>query len=171
GEFSRLHNSLKEGLMALGHDVILVGSGDQFKKYPVDHSIDSFVFNKGIPLFFRKVILKLLSKDIADFEIMYRFKKLLPQLKGYDVVQLINEDALVIHPKLQIPLLQKLIDQNKSVFLLCCGDDYITVNFANNGQYRYSFLTPYLTGKTSSKSFIYSLKYLNEPYKKLHEFL
>lgn len=171
GEFSRLHNSLKEGLLALGHEVTLVGNGDLFKKYPVDHSIDSFVFNQGIPLFLRKVILKLLSKDIADIEIVYRFKKLLPQLKGYDVVQLINEDALVIQPNLQIPLLKKLFVQNKSLFLLCCGDDYITVNFAKNRGDRYSFLTPYLSGKVSAKSFAYSLKYLTQPYKKLHDFL
>ena len=39
GEYSRLHNTLKEGLIALGHQVILVGSGDGFKNYPVDYSI------------------------------------------------------------------------------------------------------------------------------------
>ena len=41
GEYSRLHNSLKEGLLHLGHDVTLVGDGDDFKNYPVDYSIDS----------------------------------------------------------------------------------------------------------------------------------
>ena len=32
GEFSRLHNSLKEGLLALGHEVVLVNNGDGFKR-------------------------------------------------------------------------------------------------------------------------------------------
>jgi hypothetical protein len=36
GEYSRLHNSLKEGLAALGHTATIVGTGDDFKKYPVD---------------------------------------------------------------------------------------------------------------------------------------
>jgi hypothetical protein len=36
GEYSRLHNSLKEGLLKLGHEVILLGSNDGFKDYPVD---------------------------------------------------------------------------------------------------------------------------------------
>ena len=36
GEYSRLHNSLKEGLVALGHEVTIIGNGDSFKKYPVD---------------------------------------------------------------------------------------------------------------------------------------
>ena len=46
GEYSRLHNSLKEGLLALGHEVVLVGNGDHFKNYPVDISIDSSFLNK-----------------------------------------------------------------------------------------------------------------------------
>lgn len=171
GEFSRLHNSLKEGLIALGHEVLLVGSGDQFKKYPVDLNIDSSVLNDGFPLFIRKIILKLFKRDLADLEIVFRFKKILPKLKGYDIVQLINEDALGIHPKLQIGLLEKLKDQNGKLFLLCCGDDYITVTYANEKKYHYSLLTPYFTGKTTANLFAYSLKYLTKPYKKLHDFL
>ena len=36
GEYSNLHNSLKQGLIKLGHEVVLIGSGDGFKKYNVD---------------------------------------------------------------------------------------------------------------------------------------
>ena len=36
GEYSRLHNSLKEGLQALGHEVTLVSTGDEFKNFPSD---------------------------------------------------------------------------------------------------------------------------------------
>ena len=32
GEYSRFHNSLKKGLLQLGHDVILIGDND-FKNY------------------------------------------------------------------------------------------------------------------------------------------
>ena len=45
GEYSRLHNSLKEGLVALGHEVTIVGCGDKFKKFPVDYSIYAAVCN------------------------------------------------------------------------------------------------------------------------------
>ncbi|MEZ4802155.1 MAG: glycosyltransferase [Gelidibacter sp.] len=169
GEFSRLHNSLKEGLVDLGHEVLLVGSGDQFKKYPVDLNIGIQFFNASIPLWVRKVILKLTNKDIADLEIAYRFRKILSKLKGYDVVQLINEDALGIHPKLQIGLLTKLKNQNKDLFLLCCGDDYLTINYFLGNSDKYSILTPYLQDKTLKKQFKYSLKYITKPYKKLHD--
>ena len=46
GEYSRLHNSLKEGLVALGHEVIIVGCGDKFKKFPVDYSIYAQICNE-----------------------------------------------------------------------------------------------------------------------------
>ena len=36
GEYSRLHNSLKEGLQKLGHEVTILGFKDGFKDYPVD---------------------------------------------------------------------------------------------------------------------------------------
>ena len=45
GEYSRLHNSLKEGLVALGHDVKIVGTGDKFKMFPVDYSIAAKICN------------------------------------------------------------------------------------------------------------------------------
>ena len=81
GEYSRLHNSLKKGLKELGNEVTLIGTGDLFKNYPVDISIKPTVFSyKPIPLFIRKVFLRLIKKDLAEWEIGYRFKKLLPKL-------------------------------------------------------------------------------------------
>ncbi len=169
GEFSRLHNSLKEGLKALGHEVLLIGDGDQFKKYPVDIDLTLQFFNRGIPLFIRKVILKLTKGDIADYEIVRRFKKHLPTLKGFDVVQLINEDAFGIRPSLQIELLKTLEEQNDSLFLLCCGDDYTTINYYLNQNEGYSVMTPYINDKSLKNQFGYSLKYVTEPYKRLHD--
>ena len=40
GEYSRLHNSLKEGLQKLGHEVFIVGDKDGFKNYPIDYLIE-----------------------------------------------------------------------------------------------------------------------------------
>ena len=171
GEYSRLHNSLKEGLQQLGHEVVLIGSGDQFKKFPVDLDINARIFSKGFPLFVRKVFLKLFNTDIADWEVAHRFKKFLPHLKDFDVVQLINEDALFIKPSLQMQLLKKLFAQNNKIYLLCCGDDHLTISYYLEHNERYSMLTPYLANKDLEKQFQYSLKYITAPYKKLHEFV
>ena len=78
GEYSRLHNSLKKGLKELGNDVTLIGTGDLFKNYPVDISIKPTIFSyKKIPLLLRKIFLRLTKRDLAEWEIGYKFKKIL----------------------------------------------------------------------------------------------
>ena len=64
GEFSLLHNYLKEGLINKGHEVTLFSNGDGWKKMPSDYKL----YNTG-----RKGI-----KRIYDFylEPLYRFKKI-----------------------------------------------------------------------------------------------
>jgi len=171
GEYSRLHNSLKEGLIANSHNVTLVGNGDLFKQYPADIDLKPKISDHLLLRFIRKVVHYFTKFDLSDFEVVYRFKKALPNLKEFDVVQLINEDALNIHPRLQIKLLKKLFNQNKSVFLLCCGDDYISINHYLKDEQKYSILTPYLKDISLKNHYRYALKYTSKPYKKLHDFL
>ena len=65
GEYSRLHNSLKEGLAALGHEVIIVGCGDKFKKFSVDYSIYARICNDNkIANFLFKGIRKVINLDL-----------------------------------------------------------------------------------------------------------
>lgn len=171
GEYSRLHNSLKQGLEVLGHEVTLVGTGDMFKKFPVDESIRAQWFSdKSFPLLFRKMYLRLFKKDPAQWEIGYRFKKLLPKLKGYDVVQLINSHSIGTYPEWEIQLLNKLFEQNGNVFLMGCGDDYPVVKSYLEGSMRYHMLTPYLEKKSKINP-DFALKYLTEPYKNLFHFV
>lgn len=171
GEYSRLHNSLKKGLKELGNEVTLIGTGDLFKNYPVDISIKPTVFSyKPIPLFIRKVFLRLIKKDFAEWEIGYRFKKLLPKLKGYDVVQLINSHSIGTHPNNEINLLQTLFNQNKNIFLMACGDDYPVIKYYLDGHQDYHILTPYMENDTLSNA-AFSLKYVNDSYKNLFDYV
>ncbi len=171
GEYSRLHNSLKEGLIALGHDVVLIGNGDLFKQYPADFDIDATFFKKPIFSVLRKLYFKIFGYDFADHEVARKFKKTLPKLKDFDVIQLINVDALCIAPKMQISLLSDLFKQNKKVFLLCCGDDLVSISHYLKNEEKYSILTPYLENKKLKNRFAYSFKYLTKPYVNLHEFI
>ena len=66
-----MHNSLKEGLVSLGHEVIIVGCGDKFKHFPVDYSIYAKICNNtklGNVLFkgIRKItsVLLLVNQDL-----------------------------------------------------------------------------------------------------------
>lgn len=172
GEFSRLHNSLKEGLVALGHEVTLVGSGDDFKNFPVDLSIaPKTVTNSGALRFLSKITNKLFGYTLESLEKGRRFEKLLPQLKGYDVVQLINSDAIETLPGLEIGLYKKLFAQNGKIFLLICGDETPVVDELLKNKQRYSVMTPYFEDKSVEAHYRYTLKYTSEKYRQLYRYV
>ena len=171
GEYSRLHSSLKEGLVKLGHEVTIVSSGDGMKHFKTDINFNSKIKNLFVLNKLNNLFIRFFNTDFIKTENAYRFKKFLPQFKDFDIVQLINEDALFIEPKPQIKILQQLISLNKKIFILCCGDDFTSVNYYLNENVKYSILTPYLEDKTLKDRFVFSLKYTTVPYKKLHAFL
>lgn len=172
GEFSRLHNSLKEGLTALGHEVHIVGTGDDFKKYPVDFSITSKVIpSNGLFRFCNKVSKKIFKLDWEAIERGFRFRKLLPRLKNYDVVQLINSNAIETYPQLSEKLYKKLFAQNKKKFLLVCGDETPIVDVLLKNNLKYSVLTPYFNDPSTKKYYNYTLNYAGKQQRKLFDFL
>ena len=172
GEYSRLHNSLKEGLVALGHDVTLVGTGDSFKNFPVDLSFEPLLTKKNwLFTFLKKAVFKLTNLNLEETEKGIRFYFLLPKLKGYDVVQLINSNALETHPKWSLLLLKKLFEQNKKSTLLVCGDETPIIDAYLSEKLNYSILTPLLEKQVDYEYFSYSLKYSKPKYRKLYEFV
>ena len=73
GEYSNVHWTLAEGLRALGHEAHVLSNGDFWKNYPRDidltrHSYDTW----------------------GALGYITRLLQLLPRLRGYDVVQLVN---------------------------------------------------------------------------------
>lgn len=172
GEYSRLHNSLKEGLAALGHEVKIVGTGDAFKGFPVDFSIaPKIVSDHFLWKIFNKIWFRFFRTDLSDYEKGWRFKKLLPELKDFDVVQLINSNAIEAPPYVQIRLYEKLFSQNKNVFLLICGEDTPIVEELLKDNLKYSILTPLFKNPKLRKTYFYTLKYTSKPYKKLYDFV
>ena len=65
GEYSRLHNSLKEGLVLLGHEVVLVGDGDYFKNYPVDIKLKRR-FQKGLGRRLKNLLFLISGFDLSS---------------------------------------------------------------------------------------------------------
>jgi glycosyltransferase involved in cell wall biosynthesis len=171
GEYSRLHNSLKEGLIALGHQVTLVSSGDGLKQFESDYLLTSKIKNNRFLSLLNSGLIRLFGVNLIQNEYYQQFKKLLPQFKNFDVVQLINEDALGVTPKQSIKLYSQLFKQNKSIYLLACGEDYVTINYFLNPANGYSVLTPYLNNTALKNTFNFSLKYTTKAYKNLHEFI
>ncbi|WP_417558154.1 glycosyltransferase [Mesoflavibacter zeaxanthinifaciens] len=171
GEFSRLHNSLKEGLEKSGHNVTLIGSGDGFKGFNVDIDVSSKIKKSKILSLINSMFIRFFNLDFIKLENAFYYNQKINQLKGFDVIQLINEDALFTYPKFQIKFLDKLFSQNIDAFLLCCGNDYISVKYALDGKLKHSSMTSYLEDQSQKKRFIYALKYITPTYKKLHHFI
>lgn len=106
GEFSGLHKNLKQGLLELGHEVTIASSGDGWKN--IDRDIDLSYRNKILPTRITKR--------------MYLFFDL-NKLCDFDIVQIMNPFILY---KSYFPnkyYLNKIIKNNKKVFMLAAGDD------------------------------------------------
>jgi glycosyltransferase involved in cell wall biosynthesis len=171
GEFSRLHNSLKEGLIASGHHVVLIANGDGFKNYPADLSTRARFSNSLLGSLIKKTIFKIFNFDIMKLEHGLRFYFHLHQLKNYDVVQFINESPIQTLPRFERFLLKKIINNNSKFFLLCCGPDYNVTKYLLDRNERYSIMNPYFENEKSKKEFQFILEYTSKEHKKTHDLL
>ena len=169
GEYSRLHNSLKEGLVKLGHDVTILAFSDGFKNYPVDFKLEK-KWDTGALKKLKMGILRLSGFDMTSYLTYRRYIKNASQFKGFDVVQLINENSFYCNPYFETKILTRLFQDNDKVFLLSCGDDYQNVKFYFNHPELKSAIQPYLQTKNDA-DFPGVLKFRAEGFKKLHEFI
>ncbi len=170
GEYSRLHNSLKEGLVALGHNVTLVSTGDGFKNFPSDVLLKR-KYETGISKKIKVGLSRILGVDLSSLSVKNQFFKQQERFKNFDVVQLINESPFEISPKHEKEIISFLKKHNNKLFLLSCGTDYTSVKYAFDKKFRYSIFTPYFDKKISEKEFFPVLKYLKPTYKDLHTYV
>ena len=164
GEYSRLHNSLKEGLLALGHEVTLIGFGDGFKNYPSD-----ILLKKKWDSGWKKKLK--VGLDISSRLTWRQFRKIKHLARGFDVVQLINENTFYCQPEIEKKILGYLFDHNEQVFLLSCGDDYPYVSYCFSHPEYKSVIQPYLEGKVKAKDFENVLKFRRPSFENLHRYI
>jgi len=166
GEYSRLHNSLKEGLVELGHNVTIVAAQDGFKKYGIDIQIHK-KYTKGLLKKIKNIIYRLTKIDLESLQVKKQVISLKPNISGYDIVQFINEASFKCTANIEKDIFDLISTWNKNVFLLSCGTDYISVKHADDDKFRYSILTPYKNGKDKFLS-SYGLKFLKPEFIELH---
>ncbi len=106
GEYSNVHNTLAQGLRALGHEVAVASDGDHWKNYPRDIELKRASLGRW---------------DTAKF--LWRLHRTWPRLSGYDVVQLINPVFLDLRAERILPYYERLRQQNGKVFLGAFGID------------------------------------------------
>ncbi|MGY8886130.1 MAG: glycosyltransferase family protein [Flavobacteriales bacterium] len=171
GEFSRLHNSLKEGLKALGHEVTIVGDGDGFKNFPVDVSIKAVIVQLPVIRSITMAFYKLFNIDLNELERGLRFLYHLKRLKNYNVVQLINEKPIKTFPFLERYLLARLFRQNTKTFLLSSGIDLISLEFMLEKKFRYSLMDPFHENPGLKTDYKYIQEFQSKSHRKTHEFV
>lgn len=106
GDYSNLHTTLARELRRMGHqaDVLSDRCGHM--------NLDTDFY------------LKRTSGIFGGFKYLYDLFNLLPLLKGYDVVQLINTNFLRLKPQKYKYFYDILKKQNGSIFLTLAGNDY-----------------------------------------------
>ena len=110
GEYSNVHWTLACALRKLGHEVCVVSNGDEWKGYPSDIALT------------RK------PGRLGSIVYLYKVLRLLPKLRGYDVVQLINPVHFIdLKAERGIRIYDYLRRHNKRVFLGAFGYDHYYV--------------------------------------------
>ena len=110
GEYSNVHWTLAQGLRILGHEVCVISNGDFWKDYPRDIDVA------------RK------PGKIGGIRLMLKLWSLLPKMRGYDVVQLINPIFFELKAERLFWFYHYLRKHNKRVFLGAYGMDYYWVH-------------------------------------------
>ena len=110
GEYSNVHATLAEGLRKLGHEVTVLSNGDFWKNYPRDIDL---VRKPG---------------KLGGIAYMARLYRILPKLRGYDIVQLINPMFLELKAERIIPIYRYLKQHNRKIILGGFGMDYYWVS-------------------------------------------
>jgi hypothetical protein len=170
GEYSRLHNSLKEGLQKLGHEVTILGFKDGFKDYPVDFPLEK-KWDSGLLKKVKLLLLVVTGFDISSYLTYCQFWNKRAHFKNFDVVQLINENSFFCNYHYEKKILDFVFEHNKKVFLLSSGDDYMYVNYNFAHPENPSIVQPYLDGKIADKDFTNVLKYRSTTFEKMHHFI
>ncbi|MBU2927351.1 glycosyltransferase [Winogradskyella psychrotolerans] len=167
GEYNRSHKYLKEGLQNLGHEAMVVGLCDGFKKVNVDIEINQ-KFRIGPLKKLRSLIMRFFSIDLYFIHLRKQLLKQKSELENYDIVQFINESAFLCSAKDEQILFDLLTSWNKKAYLLSCGTDYSSVKFSLDKKFRYSIHTPYFEGRIKPTDFSLGLKYVTPEFVKLH---
>jgi len=114
GEYSNVHNTLAKGLRQLGHEVCVISNGDFWKNYPRDIDVSR---SEG---------------RLGGIRLLLRLWTLLPRMRGYDVVQLVNPMFFELKAERLFFFYSYLRRHNKRIFLGAYGMDWYWVETCTN---------------------------------------
>jgi len=110
GEYSNVHATLADGLRGLGQEVTVISNGDFWKNYERDIDLSRRPGKWG------------------GIRYVARLMRMLPKMRDYDVVQVINPMFLEIKAERILPVYKYLRRHNRKMFMGAFGMDYYWVN-------------------------------------------
>ena len=129
GEYSNVHWTLAEGLRDLGHEVTVVSDGDRWKNYPRDIDLR----RRGLDSSSR------VQRLTGSIRYLFDIARVWPQLRGYDVVQLINPVFLDLKAERLWPFYRYLRRHNGLMIRGAFGIDHYWVKVGSDCKtFRYS---------------------------------
>ena len=154
GEYSNVHATLAEALRTLGHEVCVISNGDFWKDYPRDIDVARRPGKWG------------------GLQLMMRLCRLLPQLRGYDVVQLINPMFFELKAERLYFFYDYLRSHNGKVFLGAFGMDWYWVHeCVYKRPLRYSDFNIGNQLRTDAEAMKYRNDWLGTPKGKLNRYI
>ncbi|HCN54617.1 MAG TPA: glycosyltransferase [Prevotella sp.] len=154
GEYSNVHWTLAQGLRTLGHEVTVLSNGDFWKDYPRDINL------RRVPTHF------------GGIRYLLRLYSLLPHLKGYDVVQIINPMFLEVKAERIWAIYHYLRRHNGNVFLGAYGmDSYWVKSCIEAKPLRYSDFNIGSTLRTNADALKDRKEWIGTEKEKLNQFI
>ena len=154
GEYSNVHATLAEALRTLGHEVCVISNGDFWKDYPRDIDVARRPGKWG------------------GLQLMMRLCRLLPRLRGYDVVQLINPMFFELKAERLYFFYDYLRSHNGKVFLGAFGMDWYWVHeCVYKRPLRYSDFNIGNQLRTDAEAMKYRNDWLGTPKGKLNRYI
>ena len=154
GEYSNVHATLAEALRTLGHEVCVISNGDFWKDYPRDIDVARRPGKWG------------------GLQLMMRLYRLLPRLRGYDVVQLINPMFFELKAERLYFFYDYLRSHNGKVFLGAFGMDWYWVHeCVYKRPLRYSDFNIGNQLRTDAEAMKYRNDWLGTPKGKLNRYI
>lgn len=152
GEYSNVHATLALGLKELGHQVTVISNGDFFKDYPRDIDVTR---RPG---------------KLGGIRLIARLYTLLPKLRGYDIVQLINPMFFELKAERLFWFYRYLRKHNKRVFLGAFGMDWYWVHTCTfHKPLRYSDFNMGDTLRTDAEAVSYQRDWLGTAKERLNK--
>lgn len=154
GEYSNVHATLAIGLRKLGHQVLVVSNGDFWKDYPRDIDVS------------RK------SGIIGGMSLYSKLIRLLPKLRGFDIVQIINPLFFELKAERIYTFYNYLRQHNKCIIMGAFGMDYYWVHECiTKMPLRYSDFNIGHKLRTDNEAMKYRLDWIDTEKEKLNKYI